>query len=300
MKNIVLSIVVVSALVAAGVGGTLAGFVDTEVSRDNYLEAGILDLLVSVPPAMGVELNDDLVDNTVGAVIGVDNFDPAKGSVDFYMDAFSRSTIDGFLYMHFKDVVSVEDGKKHDLVYERSTNSYVAGSPIGPETASSEPEWIAEHGMGQVGQTIIDPAVAMGMDYASGVAANLGVVVEVPKVGASGDILGNPDTNGDNQVDATEYGNWITDGNRWVTITSLTGLLQDIASQNDMLGTLQSQEKTFIHISLSMPQILGPEMDYDGDGDIDADDAIMQWWPTNAIQGDKATWDMLLTLTSDP
>ena len=32
MKNILLSVVVVSALVVAGIGGTFAGFVDTEES----------------------------------------------------------------------------------------------------------------------------------------------------------------------------------------------------------------------------------------------------------------------------
>ncbi len=298
MKNVLLSVVVVAVLVAAGIGGTFAGFVDTEVSRDNYLEAGILDLLLSVPPNMGVELNDDPATNTVGAVIGVDDFDPAKGSRDFYMDAYSRSTIKGFLYMHYKDVDSVEAGIKDGKVYQRSTNSYVAGTPIGADFASSEPEWIAEHG-GQVGQIIVDTPDIMGEDYASGVSNHLGVITEVPLVGAT-DVLGNPDTNGDDQVSAAEHLAWTTNGNVWVTIASLTGLLKDIDSHNDKLGTMLPQTKTFIHISLSMPQILGPALDYDGDSDIDADDGILRWWPTNAIQGDKATWDMLITLTSDP
>lgn len=299
MKNILLSVVVVATLIGAGIGGTFAGFVDTEVSRDNYLEAGILDLLVSIPPNMHVELNDDPTTDTVGAAISVDNFDPAKGSVDFYIDAYSRSTIDGFLYMHFKDVDSVEAGMKDGLVYERSSNSYVVGTPVGPDFATSEPEWIAEHG-GQVGQIIVGDPDIMGEDYASGVAANLGIVTEVPLEGQSGNVLGNPDTNGDDQVSATERAAWITNDNRWVIILSLTGLLGVIESNNDFLGTLKPQTKTFIHISLSMPQLLGPELDYDADGDIDDDDAILQWWPTNAIQGDKATWDMLFTLTSDP
>jgi len=47
MKNILLSVVVIGALVAAGVGGTLADFSDIEVSQDNYFKTGSLDLTVS-------------------------------------------------------------------------------------------------------------------------------------------------------------------------------------------------------------------------------------------------------------
>jgi predicted ribosomally synthesized peptide with SipW-like signal peptide len=47
MRNIVLSVVVVAALVTAGIGGTLADFNDYEVSEDNYFQMGSMDLTVS-------------------------------------------------------------------------------------------------------------------------------------------------------------------------------------------------------------------------------------------------------------
>jgi hypothetical protein len=47
MKNILLSVVVLSVLIAGGLGGTMAGFVDTEESRDNFVQAGISDLLIN-------------------------------------------------------------------------------------------------------------------------------------------------------------------------------------------------------------------------------------------------------------
>lgn len=48
MKNIILAAVVISTLTVAGIGGTFAGFSDTEMSEDNFFEVGSLDLRVSV------------------------------------------------------------------------------------------------------------------------------------------------------------------------------------------------------------------------------------------------------------
>ena len=47
MKNIFLSVVVICALAIAGIGGTLAGWSDTEESMDNYISIGSLDLKVN-------------------------------------------------------------------------------------------------------------------------------------------------------------------------------------------------------------------------------------------------------------
>jgi predicted ribosomally synthesized peptide with SipW-like signal peptide len=47
MKNIVLSVVVVAALMAAGIGGTLADFSDSEEEMGDVLQAGSLDLKVN-------------------------------------------------------------------------------------------------------------------------------------------------------------------------------------------------------------------------------------------------------------
>ena len=47
MKSIFLSVVIICALAISGIGGTLATWSDSEVSMDNYIETGSLDLMVN-------------------------------------------------------------------------------------------------------------------------------------------------------------------------------------------------------------------------------------------------------------
>jgi hypothetical protein len=307
MRNIILCLVVVIALVGGTLAGTFAGFVDTEESTGNFVQAGISDLLIN-------NANDPAVPVKVYA----DHASPGK-SIDFWVDAYNWGKCNGgFLSMNLKDVVSIEAGRKThngiDYVYDGVTvvgggipNGYRAATgtePIGPGVWTSEPEKIAEVGGGYVGNAYIpanDPDLK-GEDYATGVAQNLQVTVTVPKVGASGDTLGNPDTDGSGFIDGTEYADWVTNGNRWVTITSLTGILWNIKGNNDVLGFLVTQTKTFIHIDVRLNQLSATMRDYDGDGTVgDADDVMLNYWPTNALQGDRAEWTMMFTLfTDDP
>jgi hypothetical protein len=296
MKNILLSVAVVAALIASGVGGTFAGFIDTEVSEDNFIQAGISDLLVN-----GV--------NNPEAKIQFVHAAPCK-SVDFWIDLYNWGECQGGdVYMHFKDVESIEDGVKVHMgdPYVWDGTDYIIGSPVGAGVASSEPELLSEEGDGYIAQLYIapDPALEpglMGTDYASGISDHTGVSVEVPLVGAAGNQLGNPDTNGDGFVDPAEYAAWVTAGNRWSPIASLNGKLSEIECEKNHLGFLKTQNKTFVHVDLHLQQIEDPlyPRDYDLDGDIDADDAQKRFWPTNALQGDLATWSMLFELITDP
>jgi len=57
-------------------------------------------------------------------------------------------------------------------------------------------------------------------------------------------------------------------------------------------------------IELHLQQVEDPAwaaggVDYDRDGDIDADDEQKKWWPTNVFQGDKCTFDMELNFKRD-
>lgn len=47
MRNVILAAVAITALAVAGLGGTLAGWSDSEISHDNYIETGSLDLQVN-------------------------------------------------------------------------------------------------------------------------------------------------------------------------------------------------------------------------------------------------------------
>ncbi len=319
MKNVLLSVVVVAVLVAAGIGGTFAGFVDTEESKGNFVQAGISDLLINGKNDPDVETK-----------LQFDHAVPGK-STDFWVDAFNWGVCTGGdLYMHFKDVTSVEAGtKRHNNVnyvytgdpsdggtgdVPKGYREAVGTEPIGGGVWSSEPEKGAEVGGIFIANTMIatDDPNLLGEDYASGVAVHLDVIVRVPYKGASGTELGNPDTDNSGVVTAAEQLAWETDGNRWVIIPSLTGKLATIASNNNLLGLLKTQEKTYIHIDVVIQQIAadltnytaadfanGVIGDYDQDGDVDGDDTMLNWWPTNALQGDKATWTMLFTLITD-
>jgi predicted ribosomally synthesized peptide with SipW-like signal peptide len=116
MRNVFLSVVVVTALVIAGVGGTLAGFSDTERSLDNYFEVGNMDLKVSVDDS-GNEYND-------GAYIDEDGNEGIPPIVDcslmwpcdskdrvFDLHNLSDNSLPeeaGYAYMRIKDVECYE------------------------------------------------------------------------------------------------------------------------------------------------------------------------------------------------
>ena len=323
MKNVLLSVVVVATLVAAGVGGTFAGFVDTEVSEANFYQAGISDLLVNGK-------NDP-----IGAKLQYTHGAPCK-SVDFWVDLYNWGKCQGGqVYMHYKLVTSEEDGTKtHDgeeYVFDDTTVSTTPGvpngyrlatgtEPKGPGVWSSEPEKISEVGDGYIAEYYIadNNSNLLGEDYASGISEHLDVTTEIALKGSVGEILGNPDLNGDGEVSSSEAGNWTASGNRWKIVPSLSGKLADIACHKDYLGFLETQKMTYIHIDVHLQQIYAEEwydgagirfdqtgsqavgIDYDLDGDIDLDDFQKACWPTNALQGDKATWDMLFELIADP
>jgi hypothetical protein len=289
MKSIFLSVVVVTTLVVAGVGGTFAGFVDTEESQGNFYQAGISDLLV------------DGKNDPIGAQLTFVHGAPCK-SVDFYIDVYNWGECQGGdLFMHYKNVLSEEAGTKEHLGvrYVYDGVSVVGGGipdgyrpavppePLGPDVWSSEPEKISEVGDGYVGQIYIpagDPRL-MGEDYASGISEHLSIITEVCDDGLDG-ILDDADDNGDGQIDALEYA-----AHEWVVVVSLTGKLVDIECNKNWLGFLATQQYTWIHVIAHLQQIDDPTW---------PGDPQLRYWRTNALQGDKATWDMLFELVTDP
>ncbi|RLC92901.1 MAG: hypothetical protein DRI39_07270 [Chloroflexi bacterium] len=290
MRNrILLSVTLVVALVAAVVGGAFAGFVDTEVSKGNFVQAGISDLLVNGK-------NDP-----VGAKLQFVHAAPCK-SVDFWIDVYNWGECQGGdLWMHFTNVLSTEAGtKRHNqvrYVYDAVSNvgggipfgyrPAVGAEPQGAGVWSSEPEKIAEVGDGWVGQVYIpdDHPMLQGEDYASGIAAHLDIKVEVCDDGLDG-ILDDADDNHDGELTNDEYL-----AHDWVVIPSLTGKLAQIECEKNHLGFLPTQQYGWIHIDAHLQQIEDPEW---------PGDPQLRFWPTNALQGDKATWDMLFELVTDP
>jgi predicted ribosomally synthesized peptide with SipW-like signal peptide len=300
MKNIWLSVIVVAVLVSAGVGGTFAGFVDTEESKGNYIQAGIMDLLVNGK-------NDP-----VGPKLVYTHAVPCV-SQDFWIDIFNWGECQGATaYMHIKNVDSVEWGQKlHDTiryVYKETSAGvfeYVAFNdpePQGSGVWSSEPEKISEVGDGMVGQIYIRPddANLLGEDYASGIADHLDVLV-VTYVNAQG-FLVDIDDDGDGVIQDDEEAAHASE-----LVTIFSGKLKDIECVKKALGFLPTQQYGWIHVDVHLQQIEAYETDPDTGEFLDPGtpsnhpwpEPQRKWWPTNALQGDYATWDMLFELTTD-
>ena len=291
MKSIFLTVLVVTTLTAAGIGGTFAGFVDTEISEGNFYQAGISDLLVN-------GLNDP-----VGPQLTYVHGAPCK-SVDFWIDVFNWGECQGGdVYLHFKDVVSTEDGTKlfmgEEYIFDNEASlgapvpaGYRPGSPVGPLTWSSEPEKISEFGGGWVDQVWvpIDDPMCMGPDYASGISEHLGVVVEVAvdpnwPTYCTYDKLVDADTNGDGTIDPAERA-----AATWKPVDSLCGKLNEIECNKNLLGFLPTQQFGWIHVVVHLQQIDCPGWP----------DEQTKYWRTNALQGDMATWSMMFELITDP
>jgi predicted ribosomally synthesized peptide with SipW-like signal peptide len=132
MKNIFLSVVVICALAVAGIGGTLAGFTDTELSENNYFEVGSLDLRVG--DAAGTEYDDPNLPTLIEA-----NLMWPCGSQEFFFDMHSVSDPEGEAanaYIQFQDFYCAE----------LPTTLHPTGRP--------EPENVAENGGELANETI--------------------------------------------------------------------------------------------------------------------------------------------------
>jgi len=292
MRSIFLSVVVITTLIAGGISGTFAGFVDTETSEANFYQAGISDLLVNGK-------NDP-----IGAKLQYTHGAPCK-SVDFWVDLFNWGKCQGGMtYLRILNVVSEEKGTKthvnpetgldDEWVFDNVTvfgqgipDGYrpaVGTEPAGPGVWSSEPEMISEVGGGYVAGIYIDPAnpCLLGEDYASGVSEHLDMIVYICDDDDDG-ILDNADDNGDGEVDKDEEA-----AHTWIPVIS--GKLNTLDGRKVELGFLETQHMTFLHIDVHLQQIECPGWP----------DEQTKWWPTNALQGDKATWDMMFELIADP
>ena len=124
MRNVFLSVVVVCALVIAGIGGTLAGLSDTESSVGNYMAMGSLDLEIS--PGDGTWYDDD--DGDIGVAM-----------VQSGLHWPCQWTEPAPFYLHSK---SEPDGKVANayVSIKEFVCSDIAGTKIGHKDGTTEPE----------------------------------------------------------------------------------------------------------------------------------------------------------------
>jgi predicted ribosomally synthesized peptide with SipW-like signal peptide len=161
MRNVFLSLLVVGALAIAGIGGTLADFSDSEEEIGDTLQAGSMDLKVD-----GKD-DPNLLPASIRGMV------PEK-SYHIQKTVSNDGTIDGWLYIHIKNVFCEETDDKG---------------------FHPEPEFVAEEG-GKHGQEMV-PGVGVRCDMQKH------ILVEI-------DYDGNPvdlscfDTDGDGKVMLSE------------------------------------------------------------------------------------------------
>jgi predicted ribosomally synthesized peptide with SipW-like signal peptide len=160
--KILLSSIVLTALVIAGIGGTLAGFSDSEESFDNYIVSGSIDLKVNGE-------DDQPWGEGVPAVVTLVRIMPSKTyEVDITVrndgEAYEpdgETPEPAYLYIHLKDywcdnIEPVHGGIDVTDYPELVLKNKNITSPLKPE-----PEMVAEFG-GRVGQVEFEGLGQMG------------------------------------------------------------------------------------------------------------------------------------------
>lgn len=217
MKAIFLSVVVVCALVIAGIGGVFANYQDIETSHLNYVETGDLDLKVSY---QGQEYDDP----NVPMLIDADNFMPECIDKSFHFDLHNVGDYDqgtGWVYFHIKNLVFTDTGK-------------------------TEPENAAELGINPVGElddgTIISPgADALGADWGTGAGGELADHISVS-------ILTSPDPYPGGTFTALDLSAYDTNDDGVVK-------LSELVCNQVLICELDSGETVYVWVSLWLQDV---------------------------------------------
>jgi len=261
MKNILLSIVVISALVVAGVGGTFASFSDSETAVGNSAQAGTFDLVVR--DTAGDFYNDPSV---VSKILGP--LKPCK-SYDSHWTMKNLGNISGYAGLTIKNVTDIED---------------VVGA-----LATSEPELVAEGG-GKVDCTTV---AGVGVDY-NKMDKHVGVriIVQGPDMASAvlqdlGSLIGvAPHMVGDV---------------KWWKFSDIAGKEIDFTKTGLLGGggvALATNEICTVEIDVHLQDISETEAYLEGLLPQTYFAPGTKWsdWPTNALQGDKIQFDIQFEL----
>lgn len=303
MKNIFLSVVVVGALVAAGIGGTLADFSDIEISEDNYFGTGALDLVVS--NYLGTEYPDDAP--TFYTIM--DALPCCDKSIFLDLHNYGRGwQTNPYVYLHIKNLSCGWVMPKKPYAWLDETGAKVDPPATVPTVGTmstgyprpvTEPEYVAEMG-GVVGELVDGtPVVVPGMgEYGENceVSQHVGVIfIEVAGPYEHDEVPTSADVPAADwrSVDISGYDDDPADG---------IIKLNELVCHEIELGQIPACQKIWLHMSMHL-------QDYDEDdalvnGDITEayfDDSIpseAKWdhWPSNAYQSDFMEFDMAFEL----
>ena len=161
MRNIFLAMIVICTLVVAGVGGTLAGFSDTETILDNKVEMGSIDLKVN-------DTDDAPYGIGIGQVISVDKVNP-EDVIQEVVSVRNAGDKDGYLYVNFKNLECYSTTSHPDWWIEEPVTG----------TLKPEPEMVAEYG-GKVNCTEVTGIGVIGENCSMG--SHLWVAIDLDGV----------------------------------------------------------------------------------------------------------------------
>jgi predicted ribosomally synthesized peptide with SipW-like signal peptide len=296
-------VVVVGALIAAGIGGTLADFSDIEISEDNYFGTGALDLVVS--NYLGTEFPND-----APTFYMITNALPCCDK-SVFLDLHNYGAgwqTDPYAYLHIKNLSCGWVMPKKPFAWLNEAGAKVAApDPLpaigfrgtGYPRPVTEPEYVAE--MGGVAGELVDgtPVTVVGMgEYGENCEVSEHVDVVFIEVAGPYDHDSAPMTSATvPQADwrLIDISGYDADNNGKVNVN-------EVVCKEIELGQIPGCQKIWVHLALHL-------QDYDEEdalaaGDIDEtyfDDSIpseAKWdhWPSNAYQADFMKFDMAFEL----
>jgi predicted ribosomally synthesized peptide with SipW-like signal peptide len=307
MKSILLSVVVISALVVAGIGGTFADFSDYEVSEDNYFATGALDLVVS--NYLGTEFPDDAPTFFMVS----DALPSCDKSVFLDLHNYGQGwQTDPFCYIHIKNLECGWVMPKKPYAWLDDNGDKVDPPAVVPDEGDlgqgypkpvTEPEYRAELG-GVVGEDVDGnpvTVVGLGLDFGEGCEVSRHVDIHIEVAGPY--VHGRYPTSVDvpdadwKALDLSDYDNDPEDG---------VIKINELECEEILLKQLPNCKMIWVHIWCHL-QDFDEEDAYDQGliPDTYFDESIPEeakWdhWPTNAYQKDYVMFDMAFELLQNP
>jgi predicted ribosomally synthesized peptide with SipW-like signal peptide len=192
-KSIILAAVVVVALVIAGTGGVFATWSDSEVSENNFVVTGALDLKVNGADDVGPFWGEG-----VPSKVYIDHMVPCKWYGPFEVELWNAGVCNfpSATFIHFKDYECFNVPPKVNPFPDGGSRFWPAGESTGyvcPETGDlkPEPELVAEFG-GKVDCTYVD-----GVGGPLGDTCSMLAALEIMVVDEAGEIIIGPALLGD-------------------------------------------------------------------------------------------------------
>jgi predicted ribosomally synthesized peptide with SipW-like signal peptide len=182
MKSIFLSVVIIAALVISALGGTFATWSDSEVSLDNVIRTGSVDLKVN-------DRDDQPYGRGIPQIVNIDCMVPERWYGPFGVELWNAGVCDtpSEAYLHIKDLVCENVNPKAGSGYR---DYYIEDGDKGYEwiygDRKPEPELVAEYG-GKVNCTEVDGVGTVGDNCC--LSSHIRVMVTNSPVIGQGDVL---------------------------------------------------------------------------------------------------------------